>query len=171
MAITAFRALAPRLRSVSYPDNFMPNIQKYDNHSDPNFWFLTYYITVKVAGGNFDHMEAYFPLVMGDVLSLWLNNLPAGSIKSWADLSQAFTLNFQATYNHPGNTFNLKRVSTKTNERLRDYTNRFFKNWNTCIGVRDDRVAIATRKASGTARYSRRSMNQAPPQSRRSWRS
>jgi hypothetical protein len=33
-----------------------------------------------VAGGNFDHIAAYFPLVMGDAPSLSLNNLPAGSI-------------------------------------------------------------------------------------------
>jgi hypothetical protein len=31
---------------------------------------------------------------MGDTPSLWLNNLLAGSITSWADLSQAFTSNF-----------------------------------------------------------------------------
>jgi hypothetical protein len=54
----------------------------------------TYYVAVKAADGNFDHMAAYFPLVMGDTLSLWLNNLPASSITSWADLSQAFTSNF-----------------------------------------------------------------------------
>jgi hypothetical protein len=35
-AVTAFPALVPRLRSVSYPDNFKPNIQKYDGRSDPN---------------------------------------------------------------------------------------------------------------------------------------
>jgi hypothetical protein len=69
----------------------------------------TYYVTVKAAGGNFDHMAAYFPLVMGDAPSLWLNNLSAGSITSWTDLSQAFTSNFQATYNRPGNAFNLWR--------------------------------------------------------------
>jgi hypothetical protein len=70
MAITAFRALAPCLRSVAYPDNFKPNIQKYDGCSDPNVWLLTYYVAVKAAGGNFDHMVAYFPLVMGDTSSL-----------------------------------------------------------------------------------------------------
>jgi hypothetical protein len=100
----------------------------------------TYYVAVKAAGGNFDHMAAYFPLVMGDTPSLWLNNLPAGSITSWADLSQAFTSNFQATYNRPGNAFNLGRVTMKPGERLRDYTNRFFENPNTCVGVRDDQV-------------------------------
>jgi hypothetical protein len=78
MAITAFPALAPRLRSVTYPDNF-------------NIWLSTYYVAFKAAGGNFDHMAAYFLLVMGDAPSLWLNNLLVGSITSWTDLSQAFT--------------------------------------------------------------------------------
>jgi hypothetical protein len=146
MAITAFPALAPRLRLVAYPDNFKPNIQKYDGRSDPNIGLLTYYVAVKAAGGNFDHMAAYFPLVMGDAPSLWLNNLPAGSITSWADLSQAFTLNFQATYNRPGNTFNLGRVTMKHGERLRDYTNWFFENRNTCVGVRDDQVVDSYKK-------------------------
>jgi hypothetical protein len=77
----------------------------------------TYYVSIKAAGGSFDHMAAYFPLVVGDAPSLWLNNLLAGNIKSLADLSQAFTSNFQATYDHPRNTFNLGRVTMKTNER------------------------------------------------------
>jgi hypothetical protein len=46
IAITAFPALAPRLRSVAYPDNFKPNIQKYDKRSDPNIWLSTYYVNV-----------------------------------------------------------------------------------------------------------------------------
>jgi hypothetical protein len=83
---------------------------------------------------------------MGDAPSLWLNNLPAGSITSWADLSQAFTSNFQATYNRPGNAFNLGRVTMKAGERLRDYTNQFFENHNTCIGVRDDQVVDSYKK-------------------------
>jgi hypothetical protein len=139
-AITAFPALTPHLRSVAYPNNFKLNIQKYDSRSDPNIWLSTYYVTVKAADGNFDHLTTYFPLVMGDAPSLWLNNLPTRNIKSWADLSQAFTSNFQATYNRLGNAFNLGRVTMKTDERLRDYTNRFFENLNTCVGVRDDQV-------------------------------
>jgi hypothetical protein len=91
-------------------------------------------------------MAAYFLLVMGDAPSFWLNNLPVGSIMSWADLSQAFTSNFQASYNHPGNAFNLERVTMKVGERLRDYTNRFFENHNTCIGVRDDHVIESYKK-------------------------
>jgi hypothetical protein len=101
---------------------------------------------VKVVGGNFDHMAAYFPLVMGDALSLWLNNLPTGSITSWAYLSQAFTSNFQAVYNRLGNTFNLRRVTMKPGEWLWDYTNRFFKDRNTCVDVREDQVIDSYKK-------------------------
>jgi hypothetical protein len=106
----------PRLRSVTSTDNFKPNIQKYNGRSECNIWLSTYYVTVKPAGGNFDHMAAYFLLVMGNTPLFWLNYHSAGSIKSWADLSQAFTSNFQATYNLPGNAFNLGRITMKTNE-------------------------------------------------------
>jgi hypothetical protein len=91
-------------------------------------------------------MAAYFPLVMGDAPSVWLNNLLAGTITSWADLSQAFTSNFQATYNRPGNAFNLGRVTMKPAEWLQDCTNRFFENRNTCVGVRDDQVIDSYKK-------------------------
>jgi hypothetical protein len=99
-----------------------------------------------VADSNFHHMAAYLPLVMGDAPTLWLNNLPAGSITSWADLSQAFTSNFQATYYHLGNAFNLGRVTMKPGEWLRDYTNLFFENRNTCVGVRDNQVVDSYKK-------------------------
>jgi hypothetical protein len=49
LALTAFPALVPRLRSVAYPYNFKPNIQKYDGCSDPNIWLSTYYVAVKAV--------------------------------------------------------------------------------------------------------------------------
>jgi hypothetical protein len=58
----------------------------------------------------------------------------------WADLSHAFTSNFQAMYNRPSNAFNLGRVTMKPGERFRDYTNQFFENRNTCVGVPDKQV-------------------------------
>jgi hypothetical protein len=71
----------------TYPDNFKLNIWKYDGCSDPSIWMSTYYVAIKMVGDNFDHMATYFLFVMGDAPSLWLNNLPAGSIMSWVDLS------------------------------------------------------------------------------------
>jgi hypothetical protein len=57
----------------------------------------------------------------------------------------------------------------KTGEQLHDYTNRFFENRNTCVGVRDDQVMNNYKK--GVKDRKIRSTNPAPPQSRRSWRS
>jgi hypothetical protein len=65
---------------------------------------------------------------------------------SWVVLSKAFTSNFQATYSHRGNAFILGRVTMKSNERLRNYTNRFFENRNTCVGIRDDQVVECYKK-------------------------
>jgi hypothetical protein len=106
---------------------------------------------------------------MGDAPSLWLNNPPVGSITSWADLSQAFTSNFQATYNRPGNAFNLGSVTMKTNERLRDYTNQFFENRNTVSVSGMTRSSKATRTVSKIVRSLRRSTSLGPLPSRPSW--
>jgi hypothetical protein len=58
-----------------------------------------YSIAARAFGGNEDHM--------GKAPLLWLDNLPAECITSWATLSQLFTTNYQATYNRPGNTHHL----------------------------------------------------------------
>jgi hypothetical protein len=75
-------------------------------------------------------MAGYFPLVMGKAPLLLLDNLPAECITSWATLSRLFTTNYQATYNHTGNTHHLTRVRMRHDETLREYTNRYFKNRN-----------------------------------------
>jgi hypothetical protein len=115
-------------------------------------------------------MVAYILLVMGDAPLLWLNNLPVGSITSWADLSQAFTSNFQATYNFSGNAFNLGRVTMKTGERLRDYTNRFFENRNNCVGIRDDQVVDRYKKGVRDRKVFEKIHESGATTARRSWR-
>jgi len=85
-------------------------------------------------------MAAYFPLAMAEMPLLWLDNLPAGCITSWASLSQLFTSNYQATYSRPSNTHHLSWVTMRPKETLRDYTDRFFENRNKLAGVKDDDV-------------------------------
>jgi hypothetical protein len=55
-------------------------------------------------------MAGYFPLVMGKAPLLWLDNLLAECITSWATLSRLFMTSYQVTYNRPGNTHHLARV-------------------------------------------------------------
>jgi hypothetical protein len=105
-----------------------------------------YSIAARASGGNEDYMAGYFPLVMGKAPLMWLDNLPAECITSWVTLSRLFTTNYQATYNHPGNTHHLARVRMRCDETLREYTNRYFENRNTLAGVKDNNVIAYYKK-------------------------
>jgi hypothetical protein len=126
-----------RPRTIRYPKDYKPAIEKYDGLSDPSIWLKMYSITARASGGNEDHMVGYFPLVMGKAPLLWLDNLPVECITSWATLSRLFTTNYQATYNRLGNTNHLARVWMRRDETLQEYTNRYFENRNTLTGVKD----------------------------------
>jgi hypothetical protein len=91
-------------------------------------------------------MAGYFLLVMGKAPLLWLDNLPPECITSWATLSHLFTTNYEATYNHPGNIHHLARVRMRSDETLREYTNRYFENRNTLAGVKCDDVIAYYKK-------------------------
>jgi hypothetical protein len=105
-----------------------------------------YSIVARASGGNEDHMVGYFPLVMGKAPLLWLDNLPAECITSWATLSRLFTTNYQETYNRLGNTHHITRVRMRCDETLREYTNRYFENHNTLVGVKDEDIIAYYKK-------------------------
>jgi hypothetical protein len=123
-----------------------PTIEKYDGRSDPSIWLKMYNIAARASGGNEDHMAGYFPLVMGKAPLLWLDNLPAECITSWATLSRLFTTNYQVTYNRPGNTHHLARVRMRRDETLREYTNRYFENRNNLDSVKDEDIIAYYKK-------------------------
>jgi hypothetical protein len=96
-AVNNFPAFSRRLRTIRYPKDFKLAIEKYDGRSNPSIWLKMYSITTRAYGGNEDHMVGYFPLVMGKAPHIWLDNLLAECITSWATLSRLFTTNYQAT--------------------------------------------------------------------------
>jgi hypothetical protein len=63
-AVNNFPAFSRRLRTIRYPKDFKPSIEKYDGRSDPSIWLKMYSIAARASGGNEDHMAGYFPLVM-----------------------------------------------------------------------------------------------------------
>jgi hypothetical protein len=145
-AVNNFPAFSRRFRTIRYPKGFKLAIEKYDGRSDPSIWLKMYSIAAHTSGGNEDQMAGYFPLVMGKAPPLWLDNLPAECITSWATLFRLFTTNYQATYNRPGNTHHLARVRMRRDETLREYTNRYFENCNTLAGVKDEDVIAFYKK-------------------------
>jgi hypothetical protein len=48
------------------------------------------------------------PLFLSDTARAWLEHLPPDQISNWDDLIQAFAGNFQGTYVHPGNSWDLR---------------------------------------------------------------
>jgi hypothetical protein len=134
------------LRTIRYPKDFKPAIEKYDGRLDPSIWLKMYNIAARASGGNEDHMTGYFPLVMGKAPLLWFDNLPVECITSWATPSHLFTTNYQATYNRLGNTHHLARVRMRHDETLREYTNRYFENRNTLVCVKDEDVIANYKK-------------------------
>jgi hypothetical protein len=139
-AVNNFLVFSRHLCTIRYPKEFKPAIEKYDGRYDPSIWLKMYSITARASRGKEDHMGGYFPLVMGKAPLLWLDNLPAECITSWATLSRLFTTNYQATYNRPGNTHHLARVWMRCDETLREYTNCYFENRNTLAGVKEEDV-------------------------------
>jgi hypothetical protein len=81
-AINNFPVFSRCLRTIRYPKDFKPAIEKYDGRSGPSIWLKMYNIVARSYGGNKDHMAGYFPLVMGKAPLLWLDNLLAECITS-----------------------------------------------------------------------------------------
>jgi hypothetical protein len=85
-AVNNFPDFSRRLRTIKYPKDFKPAIEKYDDRSDLSIWLKMYSIAARALGGNEDHMVRYFSIVMGKALLLWLNNFPVEGINSWATI-------------------------------------------------------------------------------------
>jgi hypothetical protein len=63
-----FRALAPTLRQVVWPEKFKAgHIEKYDGSSNPEEFIQVYHVVIEAAGGD-DRVKAnYLPTVLFDV--------------------------------------------------------------------------------------------------------
>jgi hypothetical protein len=69
-AINNFLVFSRRLRTIRYPKDVKPAIEKYNGRSDPSICLKMYNISAYASSGNEDHMAGYFPLVMGKVLTV-----------------------------------------------------------------------------------------------------
>jgi hypothetical protein len=67
------------------------------------------------------------PLHLADSARTWLEHLPASQRHNWDDLVRTFVGNFQGTYVHPGNSWDLRACTQKPGESLRDFIRRFSK--------------------------------------------
>jgi hypothetical protein len=79
-----FRALAPTLRQIVWPDKFKAeHIYKYDGSSNPEEFIQVYHTVIEAAGGD-DRVKAnYLSMTLSDMAISWLINLLEGLIHTW----------------------------------------------------------------------------------------
>jgi hypothetical protein len=80
------------------------------------------------------------PLFLSDAARAWLEHLPPAQIFDWDDLVKAFAGNFQGTYVHPGNSWDLQSCRQQQGESLREYFRRFSKQCTELPNITDSDV-------------------------------
>jgi hypothetical protein len=79
-----FRALAPELRQVAWPDKFKPGlINKYDSFSNPEEFILVYHMVIESVSDDDQVKANYLSTALSGTARFWLVNLPEGTIHNW----------------------------------------------------------------------------------------
>jgi hypothetical protein len=118
------------IRTVSFPQHFRQptSIDKYNGETDPRVWLNDYCLAYQLGGATTDEVIIRnLPLHLADSARTWLEHLPASQIHNWDDLVRSFVGNFQGTYVHPGNSWDLRACTQKPGESLWDLICRFSK--------------------------------------------
>jgi hypothetical protein len=101
-------------------------ITKYSGETRPELWLADYRLACQLGGTDDDNLIIRnLPLFLSDAAQAWLEHLPPAHISNWDDLVKAFAGNFQGTYMHPGNSWDLRSCRQQPGKSLREYIRRF----------------------------------------------
>jgi hypothetical protein len=118
------------IRTTSFPQRFRQptSIDKYTGETDPRVWFNDYRLVYQLGGTTTDEVIIRnLSLHLADSAQTWLEHLPPSQIHNWDDLVCTFVGNFQGTYMHPGNSWDLQACTQKPDKSLWDFIRRFPK--------------------------------------------
>jgi hypothetical protein len=124
------RVFSREIRTATFPQRFRQptTMVKYNVETDPRVWLNDYRLACKLGGATSDEVIIRnLPLHLADSARTWLEHLSASQIHNWDDLVRTFVGNFQGTYVHPGNSWDLRSCTQKPSESLRDFIRRFSK--------------------------------------------
>jgi hypothetical protein len=107
----------------------------------PELWLADYRLACQLGGADDDILIIRnLPLFLSDAARAWMEHLPPAQISDWDDLVKAFAGNFQGTYVHPGNSWDLRSCRQQLGESLREYIRRFSKQRTELPNVTDSDV-------------------------------
>jgi hypothetical protein len=105
------RVFNREIRTASFPQRFHQptSIDKYNGETDPRVWLNDYRLACQLGGATTNEVIIRnLPLHLVDSARTWLEHLPTSQIHNWDDLVCTFVGNFQGTYVHPGNSWDLR---------------------------------------------------------------
>jgi hypothetical protein len=115
------QAFSRAIRRAPFPTRFRAptTITKYSGETRPELWLADYRLAYQLGGTDDDNLIIRnLPLFLSDVARAWLEHLPPAQISNWDDLVKAFAGNFQGTYVHPGNSWDLRSCRQQLGESL-----------------------------------------------------
>jgi hypothetical protein len=138
-------------------------IDKYTGETDPHVWLNEYRLACQLGGATTDEVIIRnLPLHLADSAQTWLEHLSPGQIHNWDDLVRTFVGNFQGTYVHPGNSWDLHACTQKPGELLQDFIQRFSKRCTDLPSVAQSEIVHAFLKGSN-CRDLMRELGRSPP--------
>jgi hypothetical protein len=153
------------IRTTSFPQRFRQptSIDKYTGETDPRVWLNNYRLACQLGGAKTDEVIIRnLPLHLADSARTWLEHLPASQMHNWDDLVCTFMGNFQGTYVHPGNSWDLRACTQKPGESLRDFIRRFSKRCTELPSVAQSEIVHAFLEGT-TCRDLVRELGRSPP--------
>jgi hypothetical protein len=118
------RVFSRAIRRAPFPAQFraLTTITKYLGEARPELWLADYRLACQLGGTDDDNLIIHnLPFFLSDAARAWLEHLPPAQIFNWDDLVKAFARNFQGTYVHPRNSWDLRSCRQQPGESLREY--------------------------------------------------
>jgi hypothetical protein len=153
------------IRAAAFPQRFRQptTIVKYNGETDPRVWLNDYRLACQLGGATGDEVIIRnLPLHLADSARTWLEHLPASQIHNWDDMVRTFAGNFQGTYVHPGNSWDLRSSTQKPGESLWDFIRCFSKRCTELPSVAQSEIVHAFLEGT-TCRDFVRELGRSPP--------
>jgi hypothetical protein len=139
------------------------SIDKYTWETDPRVWLNDYRLACQLGGATTDEVIIRnLPLHLADSAQTWIEHHPASQIHNWDDLVRTFVGNFQRTYVHPGNSWDLRACTQRPGELLQDFIGRFSKRCTELPSVAQSEIVHAFLEGT-TCRDLLRELGRSPP--------
>uniref|UniRef100_A0A2N9FEF2 Retrotransposon gag domain-containing protein n=1 Tax=Fagus sylvatica TaxID=28930 RepID=A0A2N9FEF2_FAGSY len=133
-----------KIEQAKLPTKFTsPNLTVYNRNSDPVGHLSQYKQVMALYSTNDALMCRMFPSSLGEVGLRWFDRLEHGSIRSWKEMSKAFTERFITNTRKPKEIDTLLALTMKAEETLKSYSARYWEVYND-IDVCDENLVVKT---------------------------